>query len=121
MEGGDEVYNRQPVLGHNNKGYFYKCPCGQGMTMCDKCGVCFDKNRTGKEYTIYVKYHGTEAANGLKNLFTSQEVNGVIKKLKDNGWVTDKEREIEENPRNRQALQKYDKGILQQRKKNKKK
>ena len=66
LQGGDQVKNRQPILGEINGKFFYKCPCSRGETHCDQCGVCFAKNQTGKPYTIYVKYHGLVAANGFK-------------------------------------------------------
>jgi hypothetical protein len=88
---GTEVKDRQPILGYNGHVFFYKCPCGNDESMCDRCGVCFDRNRTGRPYTIFVKYHGMKKANGLKNLFTKREVEGVMDKLYKNGWVTDDE------------------------------
>lgn len=88
---GTEVKDRQPILGYNGHVFFYKCPCGNDESMCDRCGVCFDRNRTGRPYTIFVKYHGMKKANGLKNLFTKSEVEGVMDKLYKNGWVTDDE------------------------------
>ena len=47
LQGGDQVENRQPILGMVNGKYFYKCPCSRGETHCDMCGVCFAKNLTG--------------------------------------------------------------------------
>ena len=88
---GTEVKDRQPILGYNGHVFFYKCPCGNDESMCDRCGVCFDRNRTGRPYTIFVKYHGMKKANGLKHLFTKSEVEGVMDKLYKNGWVTDDE------------------------------
>lgn len=88
---GTEVKDRQPILGYNGHVFFYKCPCGNDESMCDRCGVCFDRNRTGRPYTIFVKYHGMKKANGLKHLFTKREVEGVMDKLYKNGWVTDDE------------------------------
>ena len=47
LQGGDQVKNRQPILGEINGKFFYKCPCSRGETHCDQCGVCFAKNQTG--------------------------------------------------------------------------
>ena len=117
LEGGDKVENRQPVLGVVNGKYFYKCPCSRGETHCDMCGVCFDKNKTGKPYTIYVKYHGLVAANGFKNLFKKDEVEKVIEKLHENGWITEKESYI--SPKNQNFLDSISKKIDKQRKQKK--
>lgn len=87
------VINGQPELKFDNDKsvYYYKCPCTDENSSCDNCGVCFSKNDTGRPYTIYVKYHGLVAANGLKKLFKKDEVSKVIDKLYSNGWVTDEE------------------------------
>ena len=119
LEGGDQVKNRQPVLGVVNGKYFYKCPCSRGETHCDMCGVCFDKNKTGKPYTIYVKYHGLVAANGFKNLFKKDEVENVIKKLHENGWITEKEYQSYISPKNQNFLDSISKKIDKQRKQKK--
>lgn len=120
LEGGDKVENRQPVLGVVNGKYFYKCPCSRGETHCDMCGVCFDKNKTGKPYTIYVKYHGLVAANGFKNLFKKDEVEKVIEKLHENGWITEKEYQSYISPKNQNFLDSISKKIDKQRKQKKK-
>lgn len=119
LEGGDKVENRQPVLGVVNGKYFYKCPCSRGETYCDMCGVCFDKNKTGKPYTIYVKYHGLVAANGFKNLFKKDEVEKVIEKLHENGWITEKEYQSYISPKNQNFLDSISKKIDKQRKQKK--
>ena len=119
LEGGDQVKNRQPVLGVVNGKYFYKCPCSRGETHCDMCGVCFDKNKTGKPYTIYVKYHGLVAANGFKNLFKKDEVENVIEKLHENGWITEKEYQSYISPKNQNFLDSISKKIDKQRKQKK--
>lgn len=119
LEGGDKVENRQPVLGVINGKYFYKCPCSRGETHCDMCGVCFDKNKTGKPYTIYVKYHGLVAANGFKNLFKKDEVEKVIEKLHENGWITEKEYQSYISPKNQNFLDSISKKIDKQRKQKK--
>ena len=119
LEGGDRVENRQPVLGVVNGKYFYKCPCSRGETHCDMCGVCFDKNKTGKPYTIYVKYHGLVAANGFKNLFKKDEVEKVIEKLHENGWITEKEYQSYISPKNQNFLDSISKKIDKQRKQKK--
>ena len=119
LEGGDKVENRQPVLGVVNGKYFYKCPCSRGETHCDMCGVCFDKNKTGKPYTIYVKYHGLVGANGFKNLFKKDEVEKVIEKLHENGWITEKEYQSYISPKNQNFLDSISKKIDKQRKQKK--
>ena len=119
LEGGDQVKNRQPVLGMVNGKYFYKCPCSRGETHCDMCGVCFDKNKTGKPYTIYVKYHGLVAANGFKNLFKKDEVEKIIEKLHENGWITEKEYQSYISPKNQNFLDSISKKIDKQRKQKK--
>lgn len=119
LEGGDKVENRQPVLGVVSGKYFYKCPCSRGETHCDMCGVCFDKNKTGKPYTIYVKYHGLVAANGFKNLFKKDEVEKVIEKLHENGWITEKEYQSYISPKNQNFLDSISKKIDKQRKQKK--
>ena len=116
LEGGDKVKNQQPILGQKPDGeFFYKCPCSNKSTKCDRCGVCFAPNKTGTPYTIYVKYHGAVAANGLKNLFTTKEINDVINKLKLNGWVTDNEMKSRNRKDNIQKLNNYSEKILAQR------
>jgi len=121
LEGGNAVKDRQPILGMVNGKYFYKCPCSRGETHCDQCGVCFAKNETGKPYTIYVKYHGLVAANGFKNLFKKDEVEKVIEKLYENGWITEKEYQSYISPKNQNFLDSISKKIDKQRKtKNKK-
>ena len=116
LQGGNEVKNRQPILGQTENGeFFYKCPCSNKETKCDRCGVCFAKNETGRPYTIYVKYHGAVAANGLKNLFTAKEVDGVIKKLYQNGWITDNEMTSRNRRDNKKKLNDYSEKIMAQR------
>ena len=116
LQGGDKVENRQPILGEVNGKFFYKCPCSRGETHCDNCGVCFAKNKTGKPYTIYVKYHGLVAANGFKNLFKKNEVEHVIEKLYKNGWITEEEYASYNSPRQQAFLDKISKNIDKQRK-----
>lgn len=116
LQGGDKVENRQPILGEVNGKFFYKCPCSRGETHCDNCGVCFAKNKTGKPYTIYVKYHGLVAANGFKNLFKKNEVEHVIEKLYKNGWITEEEYASYNSPRQQAFLDKISKNIEKQRK-----
>lgn len=116
LKGGDQVENKQPILGEINGKYFYKCPCSRGETHCDLCGVCFSKNETGKPYTIYVKYHGLVAANGFKHLFKKDEVEGVIEKLYKNGWITEEEYQSYISPENQNKLDKLSTKIEKQRK-----
>lgn len=115
LQGGDQVKDRQPILGEVNGKFFYKCPCSRGETHCDQCGVCFAKNQTGKPYTIYVKYHGLVAANGFKNLFKKNEVEGVIEKLYQNGWITEEEYQSYISPKNQNFLDKISANIQKQR------
>lgn len=115
LQGGDQVKDRQPILGEVNGKFFYKCPCSRGETHCDQCGVCFAKNQTGKPYTIYVKYHGLVAANGFKNLFKKNEVEGVIEKLYQNGWITEEEYQSYISPQNQNKLDKVSANIQKQR------
>lgn len=115
LQGGDTVKNQQPILGEVNGKFFYKCPCSRGETHCDQCGVCFAKNQTGKPYTIYVKYHGLVAANGFKNLFKKDEVEGVIEKLYQNGWITEEEYQSYISPQNQNKLDKVSANIQKQR------
>jgi hypothetical protein len=119
LQGGDQVKDRQPILGEVNGKFFYKCPCSRGETHCDQCGVCFAKNETGKPYTIYVKYHGLVAANGFKNLFKKDEVENVIEKLHENGWITEKEYQSYISPKNQNFLDNISKKIDKQRKQKK--
>ena len=121
LEGGDEVNNGQPKLGFKNGKYFYKCPCSGDSTECGDCRVCYDRNKTGVPYTIYVKYHGMTAANGLKSLFTKDEVKNVIEKLYKNGWITEEEYQSWSSERNQKRLDKLSRDITDKRKKNSKK
>lgn len=116
LKGGDQVENKQPILGEINGKYFYKCPCSRGETHCDLCGVCFSKNETGKPYTIYIKYHGLVAANGFKHLFKKDEVEGVIEKLYKNGWITEEEYQSYISLENQNKLDKLSTKIEKQRK-----
>lgn len=116
LQGGDKVKNKQPILGTLNGKFFYKCPCSKKNSQCDRCGVCFDKNKTGKPYTIYVKYHGLVAANGFKNLFKKDEIENVIEKLYQNGWITEEEYKSYNSPRNQKFLKDISKNIDNQRK-----
>ena len=115
LQGGDQVKNRQPILGEINGKFFYKCPCSRGETHCDQCGVCFAKNQTGKPYTIYVKYHGLVAANGFKNLFKKDEIENVIEKLYQNGWITEEEYKSYNSPKQQNFLNKISASIEKQR------
>lgn len=110
----------QPILNKkfDNK-YFYKCPCGDDETKCDRCGVCFNPNLTGKEYTIFVKYHGLKNAKGFKHLFTDSEISGVMEKLYQNGWVTDEEYKSYKSNGNQKRLKDTSTVISQYRSKDK--
>ena len=100
----------------HNDVWYYKCPCGQGDTKCDLCGVCFNPNLTGKEYTIFVEYHGLKNAKGFKHLFTQQEIKGVMDKLKQNGWVTDDEFKQYRSKAQTQKLKDTSQHVISQRK-----
>ena len=115
LQGGDQVKNKQPILGEINGKFFYKCPCSRGETHCDQCGVCFAKNQTRKPYTIYVKYHGLVAANGFKNLFKKDEIENVIEKLYQNGWITEEEYKSYNSPKQQNFLNKISVNIEKQR------
>ena len=105
LNGGDKVdpITKQPILGYiqSTNTYFYKCPCSENESKCDFCRVCFNKNETGKPYTIYVRYHGVKAAkNGFKHILPLSKIDGVINALKNNGWITDKEWDSYNSQRN---------------------
>lgn len=114
LNGGDKCKNGQPILGKKNGKYFYKCPCDK-TTHCDVCRVCFNPNKTGVPYTIYVKYHGMTAANGLKNLMTNQEMQPIMDYQANDEWTTSQEREVRKQ--SQKDLNKYSKNVLNQRKK----
>ena len=117
LEGGNQVVNRQPVLAYNGRIYYYKCPCGDNDSKCNRCGVCFEQNKTGKPYTIFVRQHGTLYADGLKNLFKKSEVEKVIEKLYQNGWITEEEYAVWRSDRQQNFLNGLDKKIDTMRKK----
>lgn len=84
--------NGQPILKYTHKGKkYYKCPCSDTESKCDLCGVCFRKNETGQEYTIFVKLHGQKYATGLKNGFTIKEVKPVVDMYNKLGWKSENE------------------------------
>lgn len=120
LTGGDQVKNGQPILGQKqlkNGGieYFYKCPCKGDESTCDRCGVCFNKNKTGKQYTIYVRYHGVVAANGLKNLFTTSEMKRVMSLGNKSNWYSKGELKTMRNKDTRTRLNNYSDKVLKQR------
>jgi len=105
--------NHQPILKFNkekNK-YYYKCPCGKGESKCNMCGVCFTPNETGKEYTIFVRYHGVKNATGLKKLFKTSEIQNVMKSLEDHGWTTPGENKIYNSKSTKNAMAKLDANV----------
>lgn len=116
LKGGDTVdENHQPILGDRNGKKFYKCPCGEGEPHCDMCRVCFNRNRTGVPYTIFVRYHGLTAANGLKYLFKKDEIDKTIQIAIEKGWVTPQEAESYYSPKNVKNLDAVSNKIEKQR------
>lgn len=114
--------NFQPILGTNEKGEkYYKCPCGQDESACDKCGVCFKKNTTGCEYTIFVKYHGLKNASGLKSAYTQNEIKPIVDMYKQNGWTTEKEAEKSDSNQTKEKLDIFSKNVERLRNADKKK
>lgn len=114
--------NFQPILGTNEKGEkYYKCPCGQDESACDKCGVCFKKNTTGCEYTIFVKYHGLKNASGLKSAYTQNEIKPIVDMYKQNGWTTEKESEKSDSNQTKEKLDIFSKNVERLRNADKKK
>lgn len=119
-QGGDKVdyKTHQPILGQEENGrYFFKCPCEKDKPQCDSCRVCFNRNETGVPYTIYVKYHGYRAANGLKNLFTQDEIKRSLKQSIKNGWITPEELKIANSKGTRKRLGDVSQRTLNQRQK----
>jgi membrane peptidoglycan carboxypeptidase len=57
------------------------------------------------------------AANGFKHLFKQNEVNGVVDKLYQNGWITDDEYKAYNSKANKKRLTDLSKKIEDQRKK----
>jgi len=105
LQGGNQVDNNfQPILGEHNGKYFYKCPCGEGEPHCDLCRVCFNRNKTGKPYTIFVRYHGLTAANGLKHLFKKDEIDKTIQLAIQNGWISPSESDSYNSQANQHRL-----------------
>lgn len=117
LVGGDKVVNRQPVLGFdkNQNVYFYKCPCGKGESKCDRCGVCFVRNQTGKKYVIYVRYHGQTSANGFKSLFKKNEIKATFEELYKNGWITQEEYDNYKSNKHQRNLARISRKIEKQR------
>ena len=117
-QGGDKVdyKTHQPILGQENGKYFFKCPCEKNNPQCDSCRVCFNRNETGVPYTIYVRYHGIQAANGFKYLFTQDEIRNSIKQSIKNGWVTPEELKISRSRGTRKRLGDVSQKTLNQRK-----
>lgn len=117
----DEKYNNlpdvelkkygEPILQKDGNIYYYKCPCSDKETKCDKCGVCFSPNNTGKEYVIYATYHGQKNAKGLKAAFTSGEIKPIMDMYKDSNWSTDKENRISDMETSRDKLDKFSQNV----------
>ena len=113
LQGGDKVKNKQPILGQKENGtYFYKCPCTSDQSTCDRCGVCFAPNKTNKPYTVYVQYHSSKNAKGLKNLLTVQEYKKVMDALVKNKWATEKEIAKSKDKNVRKKLQNFSNNVL---------
>ena len=100
--------NYQPILDKRSPEgkLYYKCPCGDKESKCNLCGVCFHPNETGKEYTIYVRYHGVKNARGFKNIFTKNEISSVMNALENNGWFSEPEKETYHTTNNQKRLDK---------------
>lgn len=106
--------NYQPILDKRSPEgkLYYKCPCNdkdKNGKKCDMCRVCFQPNKTGKEYTIYCRLHGMKNARGLKNLFTRDEIESVMKKMEKNGWFTKPEKETYHGKYNQDKIDKNSK------------
>lgn len=114
-----QVINGQPKLSVLNGTFYYKCPCQSEDPACDICGVCFNRNKTGKPYTIYVEYHGVGVASGLTNLFKSDEIKNVMDTMYQNGWITDEEYEVYTSKKNKRNMAKRDANIDDKRRKTK--
>ena len=114
--GGNKVRkDGQPVLGKRENGeLFYKCPCTSLKSTCNICQVCFNKNKTGVPYTIYVRYHGLKNANGMKNLFTNDEMKEIMDKYQDENWTSERENNMRQS--RKQNLDNYSQKVLNQRK-----
>jgi hypothetical protein len=120
LEGGDSIgKDRQPILGTDNDGKkFYKCPCTSDKSECGLCGVCMNKNKTGEPYTIYVKQHGKRGAKGLSQLYTSDEISGIMNMYKSLGWTGDKENGAIDARPGLQKTKDLDAAIIARREKN---
>lgn len=110
----------QPILKKYKDAYYYKCPCSETDSKCEKCGVCFSPNNTGKEYTIFVKVHGLKNATGLKSAFTNNEIKPVMDMYKNSGWATDKEAKISNRKTTKDRLDTFTQNIERLRKNDKK-
>ena len=82
-----------PILRYDNSMniWYYKCRCSKESDECGNCGVCYRRNNTGKPYTIIVRYHGQNNANGLKSAFTQDEIKKCIQQSIKLGWITPQE------------------------------
>ena len=82
-----------PILRYDEKlkTWYFKCRCSKQSEECGNCGVCYRRNRTGKPYTIIVRYHGQNNAHGLKSAFTQDEIKDCIEQSIKLGWVTPQE------------------------------
>ena len=82
-----------PIVRYDEKlkTWYFKCRCSKQSEECGNCGVCYRRNRTGKPYTIIVRYHGQNNAHGLKSAFTQDEIKDCIEQSIKLGWVTPQE------------------------------
>ena len=107
--------NYQPILKTHTKPdgtmiRYYKCPCGDNESACDRCGVCFKPNATNEEYIIYVKLH-VKNASGLKSAFKQDEIKPIVNMWKQSGWATNDEYNVSTQPHIKDKFNIFDKNI----------
>ena len=93
FHGNSEVdkQTHQPILNTYGNQQCFKCPCTEEYKGCSYCKVCFYRNTLGVPYTIYVREHGKNNANGMKNMLTQDEVKPFMNGYADSGWITNDE------------------------------
>jgi len=108
--------NKQPILGETEDGTkYYKCPCSKEESRCSLCNVCMHKNKTGVPYTIFVRKHGKKNASGLRMLFTSDEMKGVIDMHNKLGWTSEPEKKLSAERQGLDKTKKLDSKIIARR------